>query len=149
MGKLNIAHHKSYHPYRQDNIERVRRDEEEVAQKEVEAEGKDLGKKRGKKKEDDMKAIEDAKASIVAKDSKQGHINIFEDLEQQEMVTTTRATKKTAQLEAEKGVPLAPSAKDLNPLYSERNKGKEYQEDEKSRRLRLRDQQDEGHVESQ
>ena len=28
MGKLNIAHHKSYHPYRRDNIERVRRDEE-------------------------------------------------------------------------------------------------------------------------
>ena len=27
MGKLNIAHHKSYHPYRLDNIERVRRDE--------------------------------------------------------------------------------------------------------------------------
>jgi hypothetical protein len=27
MGKLNIAHHKSYHPYRLDNIERVSRDE--------------------------------------------------------------------------------------------------------------------------
>lgn len=156
MGKLNIAHHKSYHPYRRDNIERVRRDEEEAAQKEAEAEGKvvladaearldllreraGLGKGKGKKKEDDMKVIEDAKASIVAKDSKQGHINLFEDLEQQEMVTATRATKKTAQLEAEKGVPLAPSAKDLNPWYSERDKGKEYQEDEKSQRLRLRD----------
>lgn len=27
MGKLNIAHHKSYHPYRADNIARVRQDE--------------------------------------------------------------------------------------------------------------------------
>ena len=34
MGKLNIAHHKSYHPYRLDNIERVRRDEEEARLKE-------------------------------------------------------------------------------------------------------------------
>ncbi|KAG1810569.1 uncharacterized protein BJ212DRAFT_1377541 [Suillus subaureus] len=153
MGKLNIAHHKSYHPYRRDNIERVRRDEEEAAQKEAEAEGRvvladaearldllreraGLGKGKGKKKEDDMKAIDDAKASTVAKDSKQGHINLFEDLEQQETITAIRATKKTAQLETEKGVPLAPSAKDLKPWYSERDKGKEYQEDEKGKRLR-------------
>lgn len=34
MGKLNIAHHKSYHPYRLDNIERVKRDEEEAKRKE-------------------------------------------------------------------------------------------------------------------
>lgn len=34
MGKLNIAHHKSYHPYRLDNIERVKRDEEEARRKE-------------------------------------------------------------------------------------------------------------------
>jgi hypothetical protein len=40
MGKLNIAHHKSYHPYRRDNIERVRRDEEEARQKETVEEGK-------------------------------------------------------------------------------------------------------------
>jgi hypothetical protein len=42
------------------------------------------------------------------------------------MITAIRATKKTAQLEAEKGVPLAPSAKDLKPWYSERDKGKEH-----------------------
>ncbi|KAG8738418.1 hypothetical protein FRC10_006913 [Ceratobasidium sp. 414] len=35
MGKLNIAHHKSYHPYRADNVERVRRDEEEARIKEA------------------------------------------------------------------------------------------------------------------
>lgn len=40
MGKLNIAHHKSYHPYRRDNIERVRRDEEEAREKEAREEGR-------------------------------------------------------------------------------------------------------------
>jgi hypothetical protein len=40
MGKLNIAHHKSYHPYRRDNIERVRRDEEEAKVKEAQEEGR-------------------------------------------------------------------------------------------------------------
>ena len=40
MGKLNIAHHKSYHPYRRDNIERVRRDEEEAKLKETQEEGR-------------------------------------------------------------------------------------------------------------
>ncbi len=38
--KLNIAHHKSYHPYRRDNIERVRRDEEAERLKEEQEEGK-------------------------------------------------------------------------------------------------------------
>jgi hypothetical protein len=52
------------------------------------------------------------------------------------MITAIRATKKTAQLEAEKGVPLAPSAKDLKPWYSEHDKGNEHQKDEKSERLR-------------
>ncbi|KAJ3514064.1 hypothetical protein NMY22_g14865 [Coprinellus aureogranulatus] len=42
MGKLNIAHHKSYHPYRRDNIERVRRDEEEAKLKEQVEEGRML-----------------------------------------------------------------------------------------------------------
>lgn len=40
MGKLNIAHHKSYHPYRRDNIEKVRRDEEEARLKEEREEGR-------------------------------------------------------------------------------------------------------------
>jgi N-terminal domain of CBF1 interacting co-repressor CIR len=40
MGKLNIAHHKSYHPYRRDNIEKVRRDEEEARIKEAQEEGR-------------------------------------------------------------------------------------------------------------
>ena len=40
MGKLNIAHHKSYHPYRRDNIERVRKDEEEARRKEESEDGR-------------------------------------------------------------------------------------------------------------
>lgn len=52
------------------------------------------------------------------------------------MITAIRATKKTTQSETEKGVPLAPSAKDLKPWYSERDKEKEYPEDEKGERLR-------------
>ncbi|KAL5525838.1 hypothetical protein ACEPAG_7175 [Sanghuangporus baumii] len=40
MGKLNIAHHKSYHPYRRDNIEKVRRDEEEAEIKRAKEEGR-------------------------------------------------------------------------------------------------------------
>jgi hypothetical protein len=42
MGKLNIAHHKSYHPYRRDNVERVRRDEEEARLNEAKEEGRML-----------------------------------------------------------------------------------------------------------
>jgi hypothetical protein len=40
MGRLVIAHHKSYHPYRRDNVERVRRDEEEAQLKEEQEEGR-------------------------------------------------------------------------------------------------------------
>jgi hypothetical protein len=40
MGRLVIAHHKSYHPYRRDNVERVRRDEEEAHLKEEQEEGR-------------------------------------------------------------------------------------------------------------
>jgi hypothetical protein len=52
------------------------------------------------------------------------------------MITAIRATKKTMQPETERGVPLAPSTKDLRPWYSERDKEKEYPENEKSERLR-------------
>ncbi|KAI0293890.1 hypothetical protein B0F90DRAFT_1760096 [Multifurca ochricompacta] len=43
MGKLNIAHHKSYHPYRLDNVERVRRDEAEAKRKQTEDADRALG----------------------------------------------------------------------------------------------------------
>lgn len=55
-----------------------------------------------------------------------GHINLFEDLEhaQQTIAAAIRSSSKKAQVstaESEKGVALAPSVKDLNPWYSERN----------------------------
>ncbi|KAK0233115.1 hypothetical protein IW262DRAFT_1290244 [Armillaria fumosa] len=145
MGKLNIAHHKSYHPYRRDNIERVRRDEEEAREKEAREEGRmmlaarllsvihdseariDLLRERAgvashpKKKggDDDMKLLEAAKESLPTSG---GHINFFEDLEQNAIITAVRSTKKAEPKETDKGVPLAPSAKDLRPWYSERNR---------------------------
>lgn len=42
MGRLVIAHHKSYHPYRRDNIEKVRRDEEEAQRAEEAADGRTM-----------------------------------------------------------------------------------------------------------
>ncbi|KAG9310423.1 hypothetical protein JVU11DRAFT_9562 [Chiua virens] len=146
MGKLNIAHHKSYHPYRRDNIERVKRDEEEAALKEAEQEGRialadaearlsllrdraGIGGK-GNEKADAVEGPASGSGIVSGK-----HINFFEDLEQQAMMTASRATKKTAPSEAEKGVPLAPSAKDLNPWYSDKARDRGHpaddQEDEK------------------
>ncbi|KAH8926433.1 hypothetical protein BT69DRAFT_1278852 [Atractiella rhizophila] len=40
MGKLNILHHKSYHPYKRENVERVRRDEEAARLQEEISEGR-------------------------------------------------------------------------------------------------------------
>ena len=72
-----------------------------------------------------------------------GHINLFEDLEQvgffysfcdlkgenthfsndqSSIMAAIKATKKVTPAETEKGVPLAPSAKDLKPWYSERTR---------------------------
>jgi hypothetical protein len=98
MGKLNIAHHKSYHPYRRDNIDRVHRDEEEAAQKEAREDGRVLladsearidllrgkaglgggPKVKGKEKE----TIEDITGGTALLTGSGGHINFFEDLEQ-------------------------------------------------------------------
>lgn len=111
MGKLNIAHHKSYHPYRRDNIERVRRDEEEARLLEAAKEGKMVVAVRDMRFEILLLLIlqlQDAEARIellrqragLASQSKApvddidtssgagpssltsgGHINLFEDLE--------------------------------------------------------------------
>lgn len=100
MGKLNIAHHKSYHPYRRDNIDRVRKDEAEAALKEAEKEGRialadaearlgllreraGIGGK-GKEKADDVEGSSSA-ALGPSGGNRIGsgkHINLFEDLEQ-------------------------------------------------------------------
>ncbi|KAI0635480.1 hypothetical protein C8Q77DRAFT_1108369 [Trametes polyzona] len=143
MGKLNIAHHKSYHPYRRDNIERVRRDEEAARQAEALAEGRmmladsearmDLlraraglssGSKPGKKgtheSDQDTNLIPSNSATgtvVSTLTSASGHINFFEDLERTIIPVHSRSTKKPAPVEDEKGVALAPSAKDLKPWY--------------------------------
>ncbi|KAG8220678.1 Alpha/Beta hydrolase protein [Butyriboletus roseoflavus] len=165
MGKLNIAHHKSYHPYRRDNIERVRKDEEEAARKDAEQEGRialadaearlvmlrDRAGIDGKGKEKADKAEGPASAGVGpgagAGIGSGKHINLFEDLEQQATMTAIRATKKTTPSETEKGIPLAPSAKDLNPWYSDKAKDRgqvgEDQEDVKRQRdLRVKSMND-------
>ncbi|THV06963.1 hypothetical protein K435DRAFT_710690 [Dendrothele bispora CBS 962.96] len=174
MGKLNIAHHKSYHPYRRDNIERVRRDEEEAKLKEAKEEGRMLladsearidllrdrvgltagSNKKSKKRLEEEKELrqlassteEATSASTTAKlTTKDGHINFFEDLEQNAITAAVRAskiTKASATEETDKGVPLAPSQKDLNPWYSERSgrKAQEMEEeDEATQERRKRD----------
>ncbi|KAJ7610396.1 hypothetical protein FB45DRAFT_982217 [Roridomyces roridus] len=147
MGKLNIAHHKSYHPYRRDNIEKVRRDEEEARLKESKEEGRMMladsearidrlreragSKPSGSKKrkdDDDMKALAAAGGSMqpAVLPTTGGHINFFEDLEQSTIATAIRTASaskgknKTDPVETDRGFPLAPSAKDLKPWYTER-----------------------------
>ncbi|KAI6022281.1 hypothetical protein BKA83DRAFT_4277043 [Pisolithus microcarpus] len=147
MGKLNIAHHKSYHPYRRDNIERVRKDEEEAARQEAEKEDKMavadaearlglLRERAGLGTTDDKgkgKAVEggtNTLTSAIGTGMGAGkHINLFEDLEQQEFMIAARASKKTTQSEVEKGVALAPSAKDLNPWYTDKRASKQTEEE--------------------
>ncbi|KAF9482915.1 hypothetical protein BDN70DRAFT_800562 [Pholiota conissans] len=152
MGKLNIAHHKSYHPYRRDNIEKVRRDEEEARLKEEKEEGRmmladaeariDLlreragasessKKKKSKRRQDeeDLKYIASTSSTQAATlPTTNGHINLFEDLELSAITAAVKLSKK-APAETEKGVALAPSAKDLNPWYSSVGREKDKQED--------------------
>jgi len=139
MGKLNIAHHKSYHPYRRDNIEKVRRDEEEAREKEAKEEGRmmladsearidRLRERAGSKKSSKKRKDDDDLNELTAGGSMQpavlpttdGHINFFEDLEHSTIATAIRSAKKTESVETERGFPLAPSAKDLKPWYTER-----------------------------
>ncbi|KAL0960462.1 hypothetical protein HGRIS_005505 [Hohenbuehelia grisea] len=150
MGKLNIAHHKSYHPYRRDNIERVRRDEEEARAKEAQEEGRmlladseariDLLRERAgihaassskkPRRKDEEKELDRAiiRGSAAAEAGPSlpttgGHINFFEDLELSAIPAAT-VNKKGDLVETEKGVPLAPSSKDLNPWYAAREEEK-------------------------
>ncbi|KAF9073200.1 hypothetical protein BDP27DRAFT_1193760, partial [Rhodocollybia butyracea] len=133
MGKLNIAHHKSYHPYRRDNIEKVRRDEEEAKLKEAKEEGRllladseariDLLRSRSgsnhkqEKISDNLRQL--ASSSAPSLSTSGGHINFFEDLEQNAISAAVKASKKTETAETDKGIALAPSAKDLKPWYSD------------------------------
>ncbi|KAJ7115374.1 hypothetical protein C8R44DRAFT_223442 [Mycena epipterygia] len=135
MGKLNIAHHKSYHPYRRDNIDKVRRDEEEAREKEAKEEGRMMladsearidrlreraGSKVKKRKDDLEELTAGGSAQPAILPTTDGHINFFEDLEHTAIAAAIRTTKKTEPVETERGFPLAPSAKDLKPWYTER-----------------------------
>ncbi|KAI5885076.1 uncharacterized protein SCHCODRAFT_02645027 [Schizophyllum commune H4-8] len=164
MGRLVIAHHKSYHPYRRDNIERVRRDEEEAELKEAQAEGKMAladaeariallrdragisDKKKKSRRDDDDKLASSVPNSVNAElgaplPRTNGHINFFEDLEQSSMVAAIKsssASKKagpsTSTAEDDKGIALAPSERDLNPWYSSREMPPPTDKEEQRRR---------------
>ncbi|KAJ7665000.1 hypothetical protein B0H17DRAFT_1091082 [Mycena rosella] len=137
MGKLNIAHHKSYHPYRRDNIEKVRRDEEEAREKDAKEEGRYRLREHAGSNKAPKKRKDDDREELTAGGSAQpailpttdGHINFFEDLEHNAIATTIRTTKKTESAETDRGFPLAPSAKDLKPWYIERAKNPEEEEE--------------------
>ncbi|KAI0058588.1 hypothetical protein BV25DRAFT_1829822 [Artomyces pyxidatus] len=134
MGKLNIAHHKSYHPYRQDNIARVRRDEEQARLKESQDEDRALLADSESRVDTlraragiesllptDTPAEASASQSSSIPTSSRGHINLFEDLEQHALALSVRSSKKAPAIpEADRGVPLAPTKKDLKPWYSAR-----------------------------
>ncbi|KAI0343653.1 hypothetical protein BDW22DRAFT_1194657 [Trametopsis cervina] len=137
MGKLNIAHHKSYHPYRRDNIERVRRDEEEARLKEVVQEGKialadaeariDVLRQRAglpQAGSSGQTAVEEPPEAGPSSLTSGGHINLFEDLERSLPISIRTTSKSNAPAPStEQGIPLAPSEKDRNPWYSDREKG--------------------------
>ncbi|TEB29226.1 hypothetical protein FA13DRAFT_1865101 [Coprinellus micaceus] len=103
MGKLNIAHHKSYHPYRRDNIDRVRRDEEEAKLKEQAEEGR-----------------------MRLAPTTNGHINFFEDLEQSSVVaaikSTVRRRRQWLPLRRRRVSRLHRARRILKPWYSEKGK---------------------------
>ncbi|KAJ7255005.1 hypothetical protein B0H12DRAFT_1233266 [Mycena haematopus] len=87
-----------------------------------------LRERAGSKTTSKRRKEDDDLAELVAGGSMQpailpttdGHINFFEDLEHNAIATAIRTAKKAEPVETERGVPLAPSAKDLKPWYIER-----------------------------
>jgi len=146
MGKLNIAHHKSYHPYKAENIQRVRRDEEQAAaaaagdqarvmQADSESRISMLRKKskKGKSREEDQaqKALEkQLKGKGKADDVHDGD----EDEEQQSRATIVREsdysldsiTTEKGHLnfwaDLEKGIPTRASKPKTNAEYEAEKK---------------------------
>ncbi|KAH9991716.1 hypothetical protein BJV77DRAFT_935429, partial [Russula vinacea] len=137
MGKLNIAHHKSYHPYRLDNIERVRLDEAAAKRKQTEdidalslqydAESRlsTLRARAGITPPSSPPRSMDADSSAApiasgsAMPSSNGHINLFADIEEHAAALAARASKsKPAMTDSDRGIPLAPTKQDLQPWYS-------------------------------
>ncbi|KAF8752793.1 N-terminal domain of CBF1 interacting co-repressor CIR [Rhizoctonia solani] len=126
MGKLNIAHHKSYHPYRADNIERVRRDEEEARLKEAIEDGRvsladseariSLLRERAKaeskpskhkQQREEEKLLQGgnpliAKGGALTLTSASGHINFFEELEHSHQNTLEHSGRAKTKAEIDK-----------------------------------------------
>ncbi|KAI0280661.1 hypothetical protein BGY98DRAFT_962232 [Russula aff. rugulosa BPL654] len=154
MGKLNIAHHKSYHPYRLDNIERVRRDEASAKRKQTEdtdralvadAESRlsTLRARAGITPPSPPPHIADTGSNItpVASGSdiplSNGHINLFADLEEHAAALAARASKsKPAMTDLDRGIPLAPTIQDLHPWYSAAGTGNNDDKPTEARRQR-------------
>ena len=111
-------------------------------------------KKKKRRDDDDLKDLAaNSSTRGPALPTTNGHINLFEDLEQvsflslllrmkkvltfsndqSSIMAAIKATKKAAPAETEKGVPLAPLAKDLKPWYSERTRepAEEVQDDKR------------------
>ncbi|KAG8868709.1 hypothetical protein FRB98_003313 [Tulasnella sp. 332] len=150
MGKLNIAHHKSYHPYRRDNIERVRKDEEEARLQQLKEEGRltladsetriqslrHSSSKRSKTRRNSRSPSPSARPAPLPDTpdtitTTTGHINFFSTLESstQSLASTSASAsslaKKMQEKEAERGIALAPEAKDLRPWYTSSTKSTE------------------------
>lgn len=70
-------------------------------------------------------------AAVPTISTSKGHINLFEDLEQNAIATAAKASKRPE--ETDKGFALAPSAKDLNPWYSDSSKQKGLEENDDRR----------------
>ncbi|KAI0781514.1 hypothetical protein BD413DRAFT_31741 [Trametes elegans] len=71
-----------------------------------------------------------------------GHINFFEDLERTTITVHGRSTrgKRSEPAESEKGFALAPSAKDLNPWYTDdKRRAKDERQEETDEEKRRRD----------
>ncbi|KAN0113792.1 hypothetical protein V8E52_007445 [Russula decolorans] len=155
MGKLNIAHHKSYHPYRLDNIERVRRDEAAAKRKQTE----DTDRALVADAESRLSALR-ARAGITSPSSpprntdtgsnitpvasgsdiplSNGHINLFADLEEHASALAARASKsKPAMTDSDRGIPLAPTKQDLRPWYSAAGTGSNDDKTTEARRCAL------------
>ncbi|KIP03060.1 hypothetical protein PHLGIDRAFT_256870 [Phlebiopsis gigantea 11061_1 CR5-6] len=149
MGKLNIAHHKSYHPYRRDNIERVRRDEAEAALDEAAKEAKVMladadarmdalraraGAGAYKGKERAHEEEESAAGPSGAGLGSGAHINLFEEFEKKDGAAMLKTvSKKTLEGDQrEQGIPLAPPEKDRTPWYSDK-RPREANEDRRRR----------------
>lgn len=109
------------------------------------------GKPKKKQREEDLdKVIAAGSMQAAVLPTTNGHINFFEDLEQVNLrrihlsvsnlhqqnaiATAIKATKKADPSETDKGVPLAPSAKDLKPWYSEKRTDSNYNEEEPDER---------------